>query len=96
MVPGDRLRLEVTLGKRRTNLARAHGTAYLGDRVVAEAELLLGLADVAVGERAGRHDSSDRHRASRCAIGAGTTIGPYATIGGQVRSAATAGSARRR
>ena len=44
VVPGDRLRLEVRLGSRRTNLARAYGTAYLGDRIVAEAELLLGLS----------------------------------------------------
>src|SRR5918993_4275602 len=40
VVPGDRLRLEVTLGARRSNMARAHGIAFLGDRIVAEAELL--------------------------------------------------------
>src|SRR5207248_4935821 len=43
VVPGDRLRLEVTLVKARTSLAKAHGVAYVGDQVVAEAELLLAL-----------------------------------------------------
>jgi UDP-N-acetylglucosamine acyltransferase len=85
VVPGDRLRLEVKLGKRRTNLARAHGTAYLGDRVVAEAELVLGLVNVAVGDRSGVtiHPTAIVH--PDATIGAGTTVGPYATIGGQVR-----------
>jgi UDP-N-acetylglucosamine acyltransferase len=85
VVPGDRLRLEVKLGKRRTNLARAHGTAYLGDRVVAEAELVLGLANVAVDDRHGVtiHPTAIVH--PEASIGAGTTVGPYATIGAQVR-----------
>jgi UDP-N-acetylglucosamine acyltransferase len=85
VVPGDRLRLEVRLGRRRTNLARAHGTAYLGDRVVAEAELVLGLSNVAVGDRPGVtiHPTAIVHEDA--AIGAGTTIGPYATIGEHVR-----------
>ena len=85
VVPGDRLRLEVTLGRRRTNLARAHGTAYLGDRVVAEAELVLGLANVAVGDRSGVTIHPTAIVDSDATIGEGTTIGPYATIGGQVR-----------
>src|SRR5689334_19298602 len=43
VVPGDRLRLEISLGRRRTSLARAQASAYVGDQVVAECELLLGL-----------------------------------------------------
>src|SRR5581483_981461 len=43
VVPGDRLRLEVSLGRRRSSLARAQGTAYVGEQIVAEAELLIGL-----------------------------------------------------
>jgi UDP-N-acetylglucosamine acyltransferase len=84
VVPGDRLRLEVTLGARRTNLARAHGTAYLGDRVVAEAELLLGLVGVRPDRRAGAtiHPTAIVHPGAR--IGAGTTVGPYVTIGEHV------------
>jgi UDP-N-acetylglucosamine acyltransferase len=84
VVPGDRLRLEVRLGSRRSNLARAHGTAYLGDRIVAEAELLLGLAQVAPDGRTGVaiHPTAIVHPDAK--IGKGTTIGPYATIGEQV------------
>src|SRR6058998_3827876 len=40
VVPGDRLRLEITLGRRRASLARARATAYVDDQIVAEAELL--------------------------------------------------------
>ncbi len=85
VVPGDRLRLVVTLGARRTGLARAHGAAYLGDRIVAEAELVMGLSGVAVDTRAGVtiHPTAIVHPDAR--IGAGTTIGPYVTIGEHVR-----------
>src|SRR6476646_7402475 len=41
--PGDRVRLEISLSRRRSALARAQATAYVGDQMVAEAELLLGL-----------------------------------------------------
>src|ERR671931_842443 len=43
VVPGDRLRLEITLGRTRASLARAQATAFVGDQIVAEAELLLGV-----------------------------------------------------
>jgi UDP-N-acetylglucosamine acyltransferase len=84
VVPGDRLRLEVTLGPRRTSLARAHGTAYLGDRIVAEAELVLGLRGVAKDARAGVtiHPTAIVHPGAR--IGRGTIVGPYVTIGEHV------------
>jgi UDP-N-acetylglucosamine acyltransferase len=85
VVPGDRLRLEVRLGRRRSNLARAHGTAYLGDRIVAEAELVLGLMNAVAGDRPGVtiHPTAIVH--SDATIGAGSDIGPYATIGEHVR-----------
>src|SRR5688572_30006387 len=41
VIPGDRLRLEVTLGARRTRLARAHAVARIDDAIVAEAELVM-------------------------------------------------------
>ena len=84
VVPGDRLRLEVTLGARRTGMARAHGTAYLGDRVVAEAELVLGLLGVPKDGRDGVtiHPAAIVHPDAR--IGRGTVIGPYVTIGQHV------------
>ena len=79
VVPGDRLRVEISLGRRRAALARAQAIAYVGDQVVAEAELLLGLI-------------ADRTRIDptaivnpRAQIGEGTTVGPYVTIGPHVR-----------
>jgi UDP-N-acetylglucosamine acyltransferase len=78
VVPGDRLRLEITLGKRRASLALAQATAYVGDQVVAEAELVLGL----------RPDKTEIDATAvvhpRAQIGEGTTIGPHATVGANV------------
>ncbi len=79
VVPGDRLRLEVTLGRVRSRLAKAQGAAFVGDQIVAEAELLLG-----VEPGAAMVDPTARvHPSAR--VGAGTTIGPYAVIGPDVR-----------
>jgi UDP-N-acetylglucosamine acyltransferase len=79
VVPGDRLRLEITIGRRRSSLARAQAVAYVGDQVVAEAELLLGLVP----------DTTDIDRRAivhaRAQIGPGTTVGPNAVIGPNVR-----------
>jgi len=79
VVPGDRLRLEITLGRRRSLFARAQAVAYVGDQVAAEAELLLGLVP----------DGTDIHATAivhpRASIGRGTTIGPHAVIGPHVR-----------
>ena len=79
-MPGDRLRLEVTLGRRRAALARARAMAYVGDQVVAEAELLLG-AGARPRPRSTRPPSSTRARRSA----RGRSIGPHATIGEHVR-----------
>jgi UDP-N-acetylglucosamine acyltransferase len=79
VVPGDRLRLEISLGRRRTSLARARAAAYVGDQVVAEAELLLGL----VPDRTEIDPSAIVH--PRASIGEGTRIGPHALVGAQVR-----------
>jgi UDP-N-acetylglucosamine acyltransferase len=79
VVPGDRLRLEISLGRRRSSLARAHAAAYVGDQVVAEAELLLGV----IPDRTEIDPSAIVHPRAR--IGEGTTVGPHATIGAHVR-----------
>jgi len=79
VVPGDRLRLEISLGRRRTSLARAQAAAYVGDQMVAEAELLLGL----VTDEAQIDPTAIV--APGAAIGRGTTIGPHAVIGPEVR-----------
>jgi UDP-N-acetylglucosamine acyltransferase len=86
VVPGDRLRLEVTLGARRSRLARAHAVAYIDDAVVAEAELVLGVLPDEGPERQ-RGMRADRsaivHPGAH--IGAGTVIGPHAVVGEHVR-----------
>jgi UDP-N-acetylglucosamine acyltransferase len=79
VVPGDRLRLEISLGRRRSSLARANAVAYVGDQVVAEAELLLGL----VRDCTDIDSTAIVHPQAR--IGAGTKIGPLAVIGANVR-----------
>ncbi len=86
VVPGDRLRLEVTLGARRSRLARAHAVAYIDDAVVAEAELLMALLpdSVPAGQRGVRAEpSAIIHPGAQ--IGAGTVVGPFAVIGEHVR-----------
>jgi len=79
VVPGDRLRLEITLGRRRSSLARAQAAAYVGDQMAAEAELLLGL----VPDGTEIHPTAIVH--PRAYVGRGTVIGPHAVIGPHVR-----------
>ena len=78
VVPGDQLRLEISMGRRRTSLARAQAAAYVGDQVVAEAELLLRLQPdaAAIDSTAIVHPGA--------VVGPGTTIGAFATIGPHV------------
>ena len=79
VVPGDRLRLEVTLGPVRSRLAKAQAAAYVDDQVVAEAELLLGIEPgPAFIDPTAQVDAAAQ-------IGTGTSIGPHAVIGPDVR-----------
>jgi len=78
VVPGDRLTLDVTLGRERPPIVKAHARALMGDQVVAEADLLLTLeAGATIDPRAVVHPSAE--------IGDGTIVGPFATIGPHVR-----------
>ena len=79
VVPGDRLRLEVTLGHVRSRLGKVKAVAYVDDQVVAEAELLLAIESAA----AYIDPTANVHPTAR--IGAGTSIGPNAVIGPDVR-----------
>ncbi|HKY21955.1 MAG TPA: acyl-ACP--UDP-N-acetylglucosamine O-acyltransferase [Vicinamibacterales bacterium] len=79
VVPGDRLRLEVTLLKARATLAKARAQAYVGDQIVAEAILLL--AVMPDGVRI--HPSAVVMTGAE--IGAGTIIGPNAVVGAHVK-----------
>jgi UDP-N-acetylglucosamine acyltransferase len=78
VVPGDRLRLEVSLGARRSGLARARAAAYVEDQIVAEAELLLGIR----ADRTRIDPSAIVDHAAR--IGDGVAIGPHAIVGPRV------------
>ena len=79
VVPGDRMRLEVTLGPVRSRLAKARAAAYVDDQVVAEAELLLAIEP----GPAFIDPTAQVHPSAR--IGEGTSIGPNSTIGPDVR-----------
>jgi UDP-N-acetylglucosamine acyltransferase len=78
VVPGDRVRLDVRLGRSRSRLAKANGVAYVGEQVVAEMELLIAIepGPAYVDPTASVHPAAT--------IGEGTTIGPNAVIGPDV------------
>ncbi len=79
VVPGDRVRLEVTRLSRRGPLARVHGASYIGEQVVAEADLLLAVYDdgTSIDPGAKVHDTAR--------IGEGTAIENNAVIGPNVQ-----------
>ncbi len=78
VVPGDRLRLEVSVGERRGPIVLVRGHAEVDGQTVAEAELV-----IAVEPAAGEIDPAARvHPDAR--VGAGTVIGPFAVVGARV------------
>jgi UDP-N-acetylglucosamine acyltransferase len=85
VVPGDRVRLEVVLGRRRGRVARASGIAYVGEHIVAEADLILGVG--AAPGAPGANNLIDRTAIVRegAEVGPGTIIGPNVVIGPHVR-----------
>ncbi|MBA3296866.1 MAG: acyl-ACP--UDP-N-acetylglucosamine O-acyltransferase [Acidobacteria bacterium] len=85
VTPGDRLRLEVTLGPRRARIARAKAQAFVDDDLVAEAELVMGLVAGAEAqiERPLIDPTAVVHPTAH--IGLGTRIAPHVVIGEHVR-----------
>ncbi len=79
VVPGDRIRLDVVLRRRRTGLAVVRGEAKVGTQIVAEAELLVGIEADAVEI----HPTAIVH--PDAVVGAGSVVEPHAVIGAQVR-----------
>jgi UDP-N-acetylglucosamine acyltransferase len=79
VVPGHRVRLEISLGPQKASLAKAQATAFVGDEVVAECELLLAI----VPDRTDVHPTAIVYPTTE--IGEGTQIGPHATIGPHVK-----------
>ena len=90
VVPGDRLELEVTLGRRRGRIVRAAAVASVDGHVVAEAELVIVFEPQrpAAVMRARRARPAAIHETAivhpDATIGEGTTIGPYSTVGPHV------------
>ena len=86
VVPGDRLRLEVTLGARRRTLARAHAVASIGDSIVAEAELVMAFVpELMSGTQPGVTIDPTAVVHPDATLGAGTIVGPHAIVGEHVR-----------
>jgi UDP-N-acetylglucosamine acyltransferase len=84
VVPGDRLELEITLGRRRGPLARASAVATVAGQLVAEADLILAITRD-IGRRA--HEATIDRTAvvhPNAQLGPGTVVGPHATIGEHV------------
>jgi UDP-N-acetylglucosamine acyltransferase len=78
VVPGDRLELEVTVGRERLPIVKVHGTAYVGGQVVAEADLSFRVEmGTDIDSRAIVHAGAE--------VGEGTSIGPFAVVGPNVR-----------
>ena len=86
VVPGDRLRLEVTMGPRRARIARAHAIAFIGNDVAAEADLVLAVVTQPHAQpRAGVTIDPSAVVHPDAVIGDGTVVGPHAVIGQHVR-----------
>jgi UDP-N-acetylglucosamine acyltransferase len=79
VVPGDLLRLEVTLGRRRGSLVWVDASARVDDHVVAEARLVLAL-DAGAPDI---HPTAIVHAGA--VVGRGSRIGPHCVIGPHVR-----------
>ena len=84
VVPGDRLQLEVRMGRRRGRVQRASGSATVGGQIVAEADLVIAVEprDCRKGRAPAVHETASVHPKAR--LGEGTTVGPYASIGPHV------------
>jgi len=78
VVPGDRLKLVVTLGAARGPLVKAFAVAEVDGQTVVEAELLLAVQPIA-------HIDPAAKVSATAVIGAGTVVGAFAVIGPHVR-----------
>ncbi|MEP6783045.1 MAG: acyl-ACP--UDP-N-acetylglucosamine O-acyltransferase [Acidobacteriota bacterium] len=78
VVPGDQLKLVVTLGARRGPLVKAKAMAEVDGQTVVEAELLLSVTEEAAIDPGARVGFGAE-------VGPGTVVGPFAVIGPDVR-----------
>ena len=77
--PGDRVRLELSIERRRPTMARVRGVAYVHDQIVAEGTLVMAIEP----EPAIIHPTAVVEQGAE--IGAGTVVAPNAVIGPQVK-----------
>jgi UDP-N-acetylglucosamine acyltransferase len=78
VIPGDQLRLVVSLGSSRGRLVKAAAHAEVEGQTVMEAELLLALTPRT-------YIDADARVHPDAVIGEGTTVGPFAVVGPHVR-----------
>lgn len=90
IVPGDRIRLEVQLTRRRARLAWVRGTAWVEDGVVAEANLLMALSPAPCDIHAAAHVAPGAQLGEGTIVGPGAVIGPNVRIGRNCRIGANA------
>ncbi len=81
VVPGDRLELAVTMGRRRGGIARLAAVASVGGQVVAEADLVIAM-EVLGASAPVIHPTAVVHPGAT--VGPGTVVGPHATVGPHV------------
>jgi UDP-N-acetylglucosamine acyltransferase len=79
VAPGDRVRLELSVERRRATMARVRGVAYVQDQIVAEGTLVMAIEP----EPALVHPTAVVEQGAE--IGPGTTIAPNAVIGPHVK-----------
>jgi UDP-N-acetylglucosamine acyltransferase len=91
VVPGDRLELDVTLGRRHGRIIRATAIASVDGHVVAEADLVIVVDRRSPGNETRRnvsrrgvqiHETAIVH--ADAVLGEGSVVGPHATIGPHV------------
>ena len=78
VVPGDQLKLVVTLGATRGPLVKASAVAEVDGQTVVEAELLLAVQPIA-------HIDPAAKVSPTAVVGAGTVVGAFAVVGPHVR-----------
>jgi UDP-N-acetylglucosamine acyltransferase len=90
VVPGDRLRLEVSLARRRGDIVRAVAVAAVDGQTVAEAELVLAVEDDLAQVDPSAHVAPTATIGDGCIIGPHAVVGPNVVLGRNVRVGASA------
>jgi UDP-N-acetylglucosamine acyltransferase len=90
VVPGDRLRLEVSLQRRRGDIVRATAVAAVDGQTVAEAELVLAVCETEAQIDPTAHVAPTARIGAGCIVGPNAIVGPNVVLGKKVRVGASA------